>query len=67
MRILIADDDPTSRLLLNTIASRQGHECLHAPDGAKAWQLLSGENVEVLLTDWMMPGMDGPELCRRVR
>lgn len=67
MKILIADDDPTSRLLLNKIATLQGHECVLAPDGAKAWDLLLRENVEVLLTDWMMPGLDGPELCRRVR
>lgn len=67
MRILIADDDPTSRLLLHTIASRQGHDCVLAVDGSTAWDLLLHENIEVLLTDWMMPGLDGPELCRRVR
>ncbi|HET9733345.1 MAG TPA: diguanylate cyclase [Acidimicrobiales bacterium] len=67
MKILIADDDPTSRLLLNTIAARQGHECVQTADGSSAWSLLLQENIEVLLTDWMMPGLDGPELCRRVR
>lgn len=67
MRILIADDDTTSRVVLSTIASKQGHECLQAPDGSTAWHMLLSENVEVLLTDWMMPGLDGPELCRRVR
>jgi two-component system chemotaxis response regulator CheY len=44
-----------------------GHECLAAEDGSSAWQLLSSEGIDVLLTDWMMPGLDGPELCRRVR
>lgn len=67
MRILVADDDATSRLLLNTIATRQGHECVHAADGSQAWDLLLSEDIEVLLTDWMMPGLDGPQLCRRVR
>jgi diguanylate cyclase (GGDEF)-like protein len=68
MRILIADDDATSRLLLKAVATKLGHECLVATDGSGAWELLlSSDGVDVLLTDWMMPGMDGPELCRRVR
>src|ERR1700721_975159 len=67
MRILIADDDTTSRLLPKARASRLGHECLIAQDGSSAWELLASERIDVLLTDWMMPGVDGPELCRRVR
>jgi two-component system chemotaxis response regulator CheY len=67
MRILIADDDATSRLLLKAVATKLGHECLVATDGSGAWELLTTEGFDVLLTDWMMPGMDGPELCRRVR
>jgi len=67
MRILIADDDVTSRLVLKAIASKLGHQCLVADDGSMAWKLLSSEVIDVLLTDWMMPGLDGPELCRRVR
>jgi two-component system cell cycle response regulator len=67
MRILIADDDATSRLLLKATATRLGHDCLVATDGSSAWEQLSSQAVDVLLTDWMMPGVDGPELCRRVR
>ncbi len=67
MRILIADDDATSRLMLEAIATKLGHECLIATDGSAAWDLLSTSGVDVLLSDWMMPGVDGPELCRRVR
>ena len=67
MKILIADDEPTSRMMLRSLASKQGHECIVAADGSSAWDLLTSEGVEVLLTDWMMPGVDGPELCRRVR
>ena len=67
MRILIADDDPTSRLLLQAIVSKLGHECVVAEEGWSAWNLLSSGGIDVLLTDWMMPGLDGPELCRRVR
>ena len=67
MQILIADDDATSRLLLQAIVTKLGHECLVAEDGSSAWELLSSGGIDVLLTDWMMPGLDGPELCRRVR
>ncbi len=67
MRILIADDDATSRVVLEAIARKLGHECLVASDGSSAWELLSSERIDVLLTDWLMPGLDGPELCRRVR
>ena len=67
MRILIADDDATSRLVLKATASKLGHECLDAKDGSSAWDILSLDRIDVLLTDWMMPGLDGPEMCRRVR
>lgn len=67
MRILVADDDGTGRLLLKSIVTKLGHECLVVEDGTAAWNLLSSRPIDVLLTDWMMPGMDGPELCRRVR
>ena len=67
MRILIADDDATSRMVLKATASKLGHECLDAQDGSSAWDVLSSDEIDVLLTDWMMPGVDGPELCRRVR
>ena len=67
MRVLIADDDVTSRLLLRASVTKLGHECLVAEDGSEAWALLGSEAIDVLLTDWMMPGLDGPELCRLVR
>jgi diguanylate cyclase (GGDEF)-like protein len=67
VRILVADDDPTSRLLLKGMVSKLGHECVVAEDGSSAWELLSSGDIDVLLTDWMMPGVDGPELCRRLR
>ena len=67
MRVVIADDDATSRVALKAIASKLGHKCLIVNDGSSAWELLETKSVDVLLTDWMMPGLDGPELCRRVR
>lgn len=67
MRVLIADDDATSRLVLKAAVSKLGHECRIAGDGSSAWQELASSSIDVLLTDWMMPEVDGIELCRRVR
>src|ERR1700683_5332043 len=67
MRVLIADDDANRRLILKAMVTKLAQECLVAADGAEAWKLLSSARIDVLLSDWMMPGVDGPELCRRVR
>ena len=67
MRVLIADDDPTSRALLRAMVSRLGHECLVTEDGSRAWQLMAQGGIDVLFTDWMLPRVDGPGLCRQVR
>jgi DNA-binding response OmpR family regulator len=68
MRILIAEDDPTSRRVLETVLRKQGHEIEAASDGNEAWQLLQAPDApRLVILDWMMPGMDGPELCRRLR
>jgi diguanylate cyclase (GGDEF)-like protein len=67
MRILVADDEATSRRILHAIVTKLGHDCIVAEDGIIAWQLLSSQPIDVLLTDWMMPGLNGPDLCRRVR
>lgn len=68
MRILIAEDDAVSRTILRRSVEKFGHECLVAEDGERAWELFQGTpEVEVIISDWMMPGIDGPELCRRVR
>jgi two-component system, cell cycle response regulator len=67
VRVLVADDEATTRLVVRAAVQRLGHECLIAEDGDRAWALLQATPVDVLLTDWMMPGLDGPELCRRIR
>jgi len=56
-----------SRLLLRRTVEQLGHECLVAADGAEAWRLFQDAEVDVVISDWMMPGLDGIELCRRVR
>jgi two-component system cell cycle response regulator len=67
MRILIAEDDPTSSLVLEKTIKKLGYECLSAQDGLQAWELVRANKVDTVISDWMMPGMDGIELCRRVR
>ncbi|TAK21551.1 MAG: hybrid sensor histidine kinase/response regulator [Chloroflexota bacterium] len=67
MRILIAEDTPVERLLLQRAVEGLGHDCVVAADGAEAWALFEAEDVDVIISDWLMPKMDGPELCRRVR
>ena len=68
MRILIDEDDPTSRRVLETVLRKQGHEIVAASDGNEAWQLLQAPDApRLVILDWMMPGLDGPELCRRLR
>ena len=67
MRVLIAEDDPVSALLLRRTIEREGHEVSVAVDGTAAWQSFLEERPQLLISDWMMPGLDGPELCRRVR
>lgn len=67
MRILIVDDDPVARRILEDAVGGLGHTVHVAHDGREAWDLLSHEPVDVLMTDWVMPEMDGLELCQRVR
>jgi two-component system, cell cycle response regulator len=67
MQILIAEDDPITRLLLELTIQKHGHQCFSAEDGLQAWQLFQNQSVDVIISDWMMPGIDGIELCHRVR
>jgi diguanylate cyclase (GGDEF)-like protein len=67
MRILIADDEPGTRLLLTAAVQRLGHTAMVAEDGATAWTLYLAESPDVLISDWEMPGIDGTELTTRIR
>jgi two-component system, cell cycle response regulator len=68
LKVLIAEDDAVSRLILQKAVEKFGHECLVTRDGAEAWDLLQEvPDVDVIISDRMMPEMDGMELCRRVR
>jgi two-component system chemotaxis response regulator CheY len=67
MKVLIADDEPGTRLLLSTTLERLGHECVAAEDGDAAWERFLAEEPAVVVTDWQMPGLDGTEIARRIR
>src|SRR5919106_6446998 len=68
MRILIAEDDNTSRMILASILSGEGYDVTSAEEGGAAWQLLQQPDAPSLaIVDLMMPGLDGLELVRRVR
>jgi two-component system chemotaxis response regulator CheY len=67
VRIIVADDDLGSRLVAQAAVESLGHECVTAADGLEAWQLIQQSPPQVLVTDRAMPGLDGVELCRRVR
>jgi diguanylate cyclase (GGDEF)-like protein len=68
VKILIAEDEDGTRLKLETLLSKLGYNVIVARDGTEAWELLQRNDAPLLaLIDWMMPGLDGVEVCRRVR
>lgn len=67
MKILIAEDDPTSSFLLERALTKQGYETVVARDGQEAFEFLQGQVFDAVLTDWMMPRMDGITLVRKIR
>ena len=67
-RVLAAEDNPVFQSMLRTMLTKWGYEPVVARDGAEAWQILqSPESPRLAILDWMMPGMDGVEVCRKVR
>lgn len=67
MKILIAEDETISRLLLRSALERMGHQVLLAESGREAWQTFQKEAPPLVITDWMMADIDGLELCRMIR
>ncbi|MBT9439063.1 MAG: diguanylate cyclase [Desulfobacterales bacterium] len=69
MKALVVEDDLSTRLLIKKIVENEGYEVLEAEDGHEAWSIFQKEkdNIYIALLDWMMPKMDGIELCRRIR
>ena len=67
MRVLAADDDPSTRLILRAVIESLGHHCSLAGDGMEAWQIFELGGVDVVISDMAMPRLDGLNFCRRVR
>lgn len=68
MKVIIADDDPTTRVVLSSLVGKMGYETILAEDGEAAWQAyLKQDTPCLLLLDWEMPKIDGAELCQKVK
>jgi two-component system cell cycle response regulator len=67
MKVLIVDDDDLSRMVLAEALHRLGHECEAADGGERAWKLFQENRPDVVISDWMMPDVDGLDLCRLIR
>lgn len=67
MKILVVDDEPALRSMLAELLEALGHEAVVAANGVAALEALDLQPIRVVITDWMMEGMDGPELIRRIR
>ncbi|MBN1786945.1 MAG: response regulator [Sedimentisphaerales bacterium] len=67
MKVLVAEDDTASRIVLEKHLRDWGYEVISAPSGQEAWEKIRDQQPQIVLADWVMPGMDGLELCRKVR
>lgn len=67
MKILVVDDELVSRKKLEVLIQGLGYEVLVAEDGMGGWEIWKNDMPRIVITDWMMPGMDGLELCRKIR
>lgn len=66
-KVHIVEDDKTTRRLLENVISMLGYDLVSHEDGAEAWESFQTERPEIVISDWMLPGMDGLELCRGLR
>lgn len=66
-KVLVIDDDPTMRLMLQHSLKQQGYEVTVAADGLQGWELVQRWQPALVICDWMMPGLNGLEVCQRVR
>lgn len=67
MKVLIAEDNMVSQNIMKKILGNQGYEVITANNGRQAWELIQKNDIQIVITDWMMPEMDGPTLCRKIR
>jgi two-component system cell cycle response regulator len=67
MRILVVEDEEVTAAVVCGTLTSMGHQVTLATDGLGAWEILQREHFSIVLSDWMMPGLDGLALCRRIR
>jgi diguanylate cyclase (GGDEF)-like protein len=68
VKALVADDDTASRLLLQKVLTKWGYDVVTASSGEEAWKILTSDDApDIAVLDWMMPELDGVEVCRRMR
>jgi phosphoserine phosphatase RsbU/P len=67
LKVLVVEDDAVSRKILQTSLEKSGHDVVLATNGQEAWASFDKEPVRMIVSDWMMPEMDGLSLCRNVR
>jgi diguanylate cyclase (GGDEF)-like protein len=67
MRVLLVDDAVVIRAVVNQLLAKRGHEVVALGDGESAWEVCQREAFPLVILDWVLPGMDGLELCRRIR
>lgn len=67
MKILLVEDEHISRQMVKKILLKAGHEVVEAADGQEAWELFQREPFQFVITDWMMPRLDGPSLVQHIR
>jgi sigma-B regulation protein RsbU (phosphoserine phosphatase) len=67
VKVLIAEDDPVSSLVLSSKLKKLGYDVVATENGRDAWFAFQRENPRIVITDWMMPVLDGLELCRMIR
>ena len=67
MKILVADDDPGHLEMVSMLVRKLGYQALTAEDGQRAWEIFQDEQPRMVLTDWVMPRLNGLDLCRKIR
>ena len=67
MKILVVDDDTVHRSILITSVKTLGYDVLEANNGKKAWEIYKKDNIPIIISDWLMPNINGLDLCRLIR
>jgi phosphoserine phosphatase RsbU/P len=67
MKILVAEDDPVATKILQRALESFGHKVILTANGDEAWEAFDREPVRIIISDWLMPNLDGLELCQKVR